>query len=96
MSARTVQRRLAELGTTYQDVLSDVRRRSARRLLANTDLQIGEIAFLLGFEEVNSFTRAFQSWEGVRPAHWRASYMTSRPSRDRALHDRLRSSIQST
>jgi AraC-like DNA-binding protein len=72
MSARTMQRRLGELGTTYQDVLDDVRRRSARRLLASTDLEMGEIAFLLGFEEVNSFMRAFHGWEGTTPAKWRA------------------------
>jgi len=34
------------------------------RLLASTDLDAGEVAFLLGFEELNSFTRAFQAWEG--------------------------------
>ena len=72
MSARTMQRRLGELGTTYQDVLDDVRRRSARRLLANTDLGMGEIAFVLGFEEVNSFVRAFHAWERSTPAKWRA------------------------
>jgi AraC-like DNA-binding protein len=72
MSARTMQRRLGEFDTTYQDVLDDVRQRSARRLLANTDLVTGEIAFLLGFEEVNSFMRAFHSWEGTTPAKWRA------------------------
>lgn len=72
MSARTMQRRLGELGTTYQTVLDDVRQRSARRLLANTDLGTGEIAFVLGFEEVNSFIRAFQAWEKTTPAKWRA------------------------
>lgn len=72
MSARTMQRRLGALGTTYQDVLDDVRRRSARRLLAHTDLGTGEIAFVLGFEEVNSFIRAFQGWEKTTPAKWRA------------------------
>jgi AraC-like DNA-binding protein len=72
MSARTMQRRLGELGTTYQDVLDDVRRQSARRLLAETDLGTGEIAFLLGFEEVNSLMRAFHAWEGITPASWRA------------------------
>ena len=71
MSARTLQRRLGELGTTYQDVLDDVRRQSAQRLLADTDLGTGEVAFLLGFEEVNSFVRAFHSWEGITPAKWR-------------------------
>ena len=73
MSTRTMQRRLGELGTTYQDVLDDVRRRSARRLLANTDLGTGEIAFVLGFEEVNSFLRAFHAWEGTTPVKWRAT-----------------------
>jgi AraC-like DNA-binding protein len=71
MSPRTMQRRLGELGTTYQDVLDDVRRQSARRLLADTDLGTGEVAFLLGFEEVNSFVRAFNTWEGITPTRWR-------------------------
>jgi AraC-like DNA-binding protein len=66
-----MQRRLGELGTTYQDVLDDVRQRAARRLLTNTDYGTGEIAFLLGFEEVNSFMRAFHAWEGTTPAKWR-------------------------
>jgi len=73
MSARTLQRRLGDLGTSYQQVLDDVRRRSARRLLANTDLATSEVAFLLGFEEMNSFTRAFHAWEGTSPAKWRAT-----------------------
>jgi AraC-like DNA-binding protein len=72
MSPRSLQRRLGELGTSYQKLLDDVRRRSARRLLANTDLESGEVAFLLGFEELNSFTRAFHGWEGTTPTRWRA------------------------
>jgi AraC-like DNA-binding protein len=73
MSGRTLQRRLEELGTSYQALLDDVRRSSARRLLAKTDLDTSEVAFLLGFEELNSFTRAFHAWEGTTPARWRAS-----------------------
>ncbi len=73
MSGRTLQRRLGELGTSYQALLDDVRRRSARRLLANTDLDAGEVAFLLGFEELNSFTRAFHAWEGTTPTRFRAA-----------------------
>src|SRR5260370_21057631 len=72
ISARTMQRRLGALGTTYQDVLDDVRQKAARKLLANTDLGIGDVAFLLGFEEVNSFMRAFHAWEGTTPVKWRA------------------------
>ena len=77
MSPRTMQRRLGALGTTYQGVLDEVRRHSARRLLVDTGLGIGEVAFLLGFEEVNSFTRAFQAWEGTTPARWRISHSTA-------------------
>jgi AraC-like DNA-binding protein len=110
MSVRTMQRRLGELGTTYKDVLDDVRHQSARRLLANTDLAMGEVAFLLGFEEVNSFTRAFHAWEGTTPAKWRAnaSVACTEPHKRRSAtlprlaaggeghHDRARSSSQST
>ncbi|MDI1479354.1 AraC family transcriptional regulator [Polyangium sp. y55x31] len=71
MSPRTLQRRLGEAGTSYQRLLDDVRYQSARRLLARTDLEAGEVAFLLGFEELNSFARAFQGWEGMTPARYR-------------------------
>ncbi|MEA2746637.1 MAG: hypothetical protein QOI41_780 [Myxococcales bacterium] len=71
MSPRTLQRRLEETGTTYQSLLDDVRRETSRRLLASTALDAGEVAFLLGFEELNSFTRAFHGWEGVTPTRWR-------------------------
>jgi AraC-like DNA-binding protein len=84
--------RLAELGTTYQDVLDDFRRQSARRLLVNTNLAICDVAFLLGFEEVNSFVRAFHAWEGTTPGRWREKASTD----DRSRHDSERSSSQST
>ena len=72
MSARSLQRRLEEIGTSYQTLLDEVRHRSARRLLTTTDLDPGEVAFLLGFQELNSFTRAFQSWERTTPIQWRS------------------------
>jgi AraC-like DNA-binding protein len=71
MSVRTLQRRLGESGTSYQAVLDEVRRDASRRLLANTDLDASEIAFVLGFEECNSFSRAFHGWEGATPSQWR-------------------------
>ena len=73
LSSRTLQRRLRDLGTSHQALLDDVRRRSAKRLLAKTDLEQGEVAFLLGFEELNSFTRAFHGWEGTSPSRFRAA-----------------------
>jgi AraC-like DNA-binding protein len=73
LSPRTLQRRLGELGVSYQQVLDDVRHHTALRLLRARELDISEIAFLLGFEELNSFTRAFRGWEGTTPNRWRDS-----------------------
>lgn len=72
IAPRTLQRRLGELGTSYQSLLDDVRHQAARNLLSTTDLDASEIAFLLGFEELNSFSRAFHAWEGASPLQWRA------------------------
>jgi len=71
MSSRGLQRRLEELGTTFQAVLSEVRHETARRLLESTELNAAEVAFLVGFAQPNSFTRAFRAWEGVTPSRWR-------------------------
>lgn len=71
LSPRTLQRRLEDAGTSYQRLLDEVRQDTARRLLTATDLEPGEIAFFLGFEELNSFRRAFQLWEGTTPQRWR-------------------------
>jgi AraC-like DNA-binding protein len=76
MSSRTLQRRLTEHDTNYQQQLDRVRQRTARRLLSQTTLEPGEIAFFLGFEEVNSFSRAFHQWEGVTPHRWRGIEQT--------------------
>lgn len=70
-SARSLQRRLREHGASYQELLDEVRRATSRRLLADTELAPSEVAFVVGFEEVNSFTRAFQQWEGTTPSRFR-------------------------
>jgi AraC-like DNA-binding protein len=72
VSPRTLQRKLAEAGVTYQTLLDEVRHDTALRLLRAHELDITEVAFLLGFEELNSFSRAFRNWEGTTPHRWRA------------------------
>lgn len=76
LSPRTLQRKLEDAGTSYQRLLDEVRQDTARRLLTATDLDPGEIAFFLGFEELNSFRRAFQLWEGTTPLRWRLANTT--------------------
>jgi AraC-like DNA-binding protein len=71
LSTRTLQRRLRESGTSFQEQLNTVRRTIAHRLLVNTDLDAVAIAMLLGFEEPNSFARAFRAWDRTTPMRWR-------------------------
>jgi len=71
VSSRTLQRRLDECRTSFQQQLAGVRRTTASRLLANTELDTVAIAMLLGFVEPNSFARAFRAWERTTPLRWR-------------------------
>jgi AraC-like DNA-binding protein len=71
MSRRSLQRRLTAENVTYAQVLDDVRSTMARAYLGQRDLSIAEIAYLLGFSEQSSFTRAFRRWTAVSPAEFR-------------------------
>jgi AraC-like DNA-binding protein len=72
MSERTLNRRLAEQGVTYQELLDDVRKASSGRYLDESTLSIGEIAYLLGYSEPAAFHRAFKRWYGMTPEHFRS------------------------
>ncbi|WP_303385059.1 AraC family transcriptional regulator [Paracoccus sp. (in: a-proteobacteria)] len=74
MSERTLQRRITEQGSSYRELLEDARQELGRHLLSDGQNGIGEIAFLLGFQDTSSFYRAFRSWEGVTPAQWRGMH----------------------
>ena len=78
MSARTLQRKLATDGFSFQQLLEEARRELAHHYLLHSSLELTETAYLLGFENSNSFFRAFQNWEGVSPAKWRASMQHQR------------------
>ena len=71
ISSRTLQRRLQDAGYSFQQVLEESRRQLARHYLASSQLELNETAYLLGYEDANSFVRAFRTWEGIPPAHWR-------------------------
>ena len=76
VSKRTLQRRLRNEGTNYQVELGAVRERLAKHYLTRTTISGGEIAFLLGFNDPNSFYRAFQGWTGKTPETLRTSVST--------------------
>jgi len=67
LSKRTLQRRIEAEGTSYQQVLKETREALARHYLEKTALPAAEISFLLGFDEPNSFYRAFRMWTGTTP-----------------------------
>lgn len=73
ISSRTLQRRLKAEGTAFQLVLDDTRESLARHYLAASDLPTHEISFLLGYNDIRSFYRAFQQWTGHTPSAARIS-----------------------
>jgi AraC-like DNA-binding protein len=77
MSARTLQRRLTDADITFQKLVEDTRRELARHYLKHSTVELNEAAFLLGYEDANSFFRAFHVWEGTSPGEWRTRYRTA-------------------
>ncbi len=71
MSERTMQRRLREEGTSYQEILDNTRHYLARELLRSTRVPLADVALQLGFSEPSTFFRAFRKWEGMTPGQFR-------------------------
>ena len=68
MSQRTLARHLASEGLTFVGMLKELRMDLAKRDLADRDLSISKIAWLLGYKDVGSFTHAFKRWTGETPS----------------------------
>lgn len=73
MSKRTLQRKLSEENTTFQKQLNHTRELMAKNYLQNTELPSEDIAFLLGYQDVSSFFRAFTLWTGQGVAEYKNS-----------------------
>ncbi len=71
ISSRTLQRRLKERGTTFQQFLQDVKSSLAVMYLEDDSLTIIDISRLLGYSDQNSFSAAFKSWHGKAPSEFR-------------------------
>jgi len=77
LSTRTLQRRLTKDGVTFQQLMEQARRELARHYLLQSSLELNETAYLLGYEDANSFFRAFHEWEGTSPGQWRSLHLAS-------------------
>ena len=72
MSTRRLQRALEREDTSFRRVLNDTREQLARHYLTSTDMTGAEISFLLGYDDPNSFFRAFRRWVGQTPEEFRS------------------------
>lgn len=72
MSERSLRRKLEAQGTSYKDILGDVRMRLAGEYLKTTRMKTQQISDLLGYSEVAAFNRAFKRWYGVPPTTYRS------------------------
>lgn len=71
MSERTLQRRLAERGLGFKQLVEITRRELAVRYVADAGTELTEVAFLLGYSELSAFDRAFRRWTGFSPLEYR-------------------------
>jgi AraC-like DNA-binding protein len=80
MSARTLQRKLGDGGTTYKEILDETRRVLALAYLSAPRHSVSDVTYLLGFSAGSSFTRAFRRWTGQSPSVWRAGASARSPA----------------
>jgi AraC-like DNA-binding protein len=78
MSERTLRRRLSERGTSYQELLDELRSTQARKLVGHGAEPVDQIAQRLGFADTSSFFHAFKRWTGQTPAQFRRTVRSDR------------------
>lgn len=79
MSERTLRRRLADCGVSFQTLLDQLRKNRALELLANPQLSVEQIAFAIGFTDPHNFRRAFRRWTGKTPGVLRGEIQENWP-----------------
>jgi AraC-like DNA-binding protein len=72
LTARTLQDRLKDEGTSYTELLESARRDLAHRYLREDQLSVPDVALLLGYSEASAFHRAFKRWTGLTPRQYRS------------------------
>jgi len=77
LSRRTLQRRLKAEKTSFQKVLQEVRAVLAVNYLRDKRLKALEVAMLLGYSSISSFTTAFKSWYDMPPAEYRQKFLAA-------------------
>jgi AraC-like DNA-binding protein len=78
MHSRTLNRHLNALGTSYQDLLDEIRYEIARQVLEDSSMDVSELAAFLDYAGARSFIRAFRRWSDTTPAHWRTTKVAAK------------------
>jgi AraC-like DNA-binding protein len=68
MTARSLQRRLRDESTTFSKLVDEARRELAEDYIHDPNFSLMEIAFILGFSDFSSFSRAYKRWTGMSPS----------------------------
>ncbi|WP_459955622.1 AraC family transcriptional regulator [Nocardia sp. IFM 10818] len=76
MSTRTLRRHLDAAGTSYRQLLDEVRRALAEEMLTATPLSVSDVAIRLGYAEASTFIHAFKRWTGTTPSAYRRGALT--------------------
>jgi AraC-like DNA-binding protein len=71
VTARTVQRRLADVGTSFQQRVDEVRKNWALHYLLESQMSLTNLTQMLGYDDASTFSRTFRRWFGVSPRAWR-------------------------
>jgi AraC-like DNA-binding protein len=77
LSERTLRRRLKAAGTSFKELLADTRKELGERYIQDSSLSLTEIAYMLGFSDSSSLSRAYKSWTGKSPSEYRSEQATS-------------------
>lgn len=88
LSRRTLQRRLAERGCVFQELLQSVRIDLSHHYLSDQQLSVTDVAMLLGYSDHASFSSAFKSWRGLSPKDYRSGIPQTLQQAGASLNDR--------
>lgn len=78
MGESSLRRALASAGSSYQDILQDIRSTLAIEYLTTSNLNLDQIADLVGYSDLSNFRRAFKKWTGVAPNEYRSKSSANR------------------
>jgi AraC-like DNA-binding protein len=81
LSSRSLQRYLAEEGTSFQQLLDETRQNMASRYLSDSSISLTQLAALLGYSDLSAFSRAFQRWFGLSPSGWQKNHPADKKRR---------------